>query len=361
VLVLFAVIAAVGALTVRSLGQRVGVNRPVKLAFGALLLLALAIVMLATFARYGSPQVLVEKGYESLNAPPPQTNGDLSKRLFDVSSRGRVEQWRISWRAFEDHPWLGGGAGTYERYWLQHRPQGGIVRDAHSLYLETLAELGVVGLALLVVALGTPLVAALKGRRHALVPVAFGAYVAYLVHAGLDWDWEMPAVTLAALFCACAVLAGTRREVKTIIVGARARAGLLAATMGLAAFAFVGLVGNQALAASNDARDRGQLARAETEAKTAIRWAPWSGEGWERLAGVRFAQGDSKGARAALLEAIERDPGDWALWYDLGVASEGSERLRAYREAARLNPLSKNVAVLRSLRVLPPLAKEEKR
>jgi hypothetical protein len=358
-LALLALSAAVAALAVRSLEQRLGVIR-LKHAFGAALLLVLAVAMLATLARYGGPQALVDKGYERLNAPAQQTNGDLRWRLFDVSSKTRIEHWRVAWKDFAEHPWLGSGAGTYERQWLLHRPGGSVARDAHSLYLETLAELGVVGLALLVLALGVPLVAAVKGRRHGLVPAALGAYVAYLVHAGLDWDWEMPAVTLAALFCACAVLAGSRRETKAIVLGTRARAGLLAATVGLAAFAFVGLVGNQALAASEDAQERGQLGRAEDEARTAIRWGPWSAAGWERLAGVRFAQDDSRGARAALLEAIERDPGDWALWYDLGVASEGREQLRAYREAARHNPLSRNVAVLRSLRVLPPLVEEER-
>jgi tetratricopeptide (TPR) repeat protein len=235
-----------------------------------------------------------------------------------------------------------------------------VARDAHSLYLETLAELGVVGLALLMVALAAPLVAAVKGRRHALVPVAFGAYVAYLVHAGLDWDWEMPAVTLAALFCGCAILAAARRQGQTFVLGTRARVGLVAATTVLGAAAFVGLMGNQALASSKDAEKSGQLARAESKARAAVRWAPWSATAWKRLADVHFAQKDLKGARAALLEALEKDPSDWALWYQLGVASEGGERLRAYREAARLNPLSKNVAVLRTLRVLPPLTKEKK-
>ena len=63
--------------------------------------------------------------------------------------------------------------------------------DAHSLYLETLAELGLVGLALLVLALAPPLVAGFRGVEAA----ATGGYVAFLIHAGLDWDWELPAVT----------------------------------------------------------------------------------------------------------------------------------------------------------------------
>ena len=43
-------------------------------------------------------------------------------------------------------------------------------------------------------------------RRHPLVPGAAGAYAAYLVHTGVDWDWELPAVTLAGLLCGAAIL-----------------------------------------------------------------------------------------------------------------------------------------------------------
>jgi hypothetical protein len=37
------------------------------------------------------------------------------------------------------------------------------------------------------------------------VPAAAGATIAFLVHAGLDWDWEMPAVVVAGLACAAVV------------------------------------------------------------------------------------------------------------------------------------------------------------
>ncbi len=84
------------------------------------------------------------------------------------------------------------------------------VRDAHSLYLETAAELGVVGLALLLCALGAPLVAAVAARDRTRVATAAAAYVVFLVHAGLDWDWEMPVTVLAGLACGAAVLAGVR-------------------------------------------------------------------------------------------------------------------------------------------------------
>ena len=126
----------------------------------------------------------------------------------------RPGYWRAALNEYRAHPALGDGAGAFGRYWLQHPSadpgvQG--TRDAHSLYIETLAELGPFGLALLLIALGAPL-AALPRARSPAVPAAAGAYVAYLVHAAVDWDWEMPAVTLAALLCGAAVLAASRPE-----------------------------------------------------------------------------------------------------------------------------------------------------
>jgi O-antigen ligase len=82
-------------------------------------------------------------------------------------------------------------------------------RDAHSLYVETLAELGPVGLALLLLALAVPLLA-LRSRGDPLLAAAGAGYVAFLVHAGVDWDWEQPSVTLAGLACGACVLVRAR-------------------------------------------------------------------------------------------------------------------------------------------------------
>jgi hypothetical protein len=228
------------------------------------------------------------------------------------------------------------------------------VRDTHSLYLEMFAELGPLGLGLLLVALGAPVVAALQGRKRALVPAALAAYVAFLAHAGIDWDWEMPAVTVTGLLCAVAILVSARGPGADRIPPP-ARGALFAGTAVLAAFSFAGFMGSHALVASKDADKDDQPAKAEAEARKATRWLPWSTEPWQAVAEAHFDRDDFPRARAALLEALERDRGDWAIWYDLGAASTGRERERAFREAARLNPYSRNVGVLRTLGVLPQL------
>ncbi len=312
----------------------------------------LAILVVASFmvvARYGAPWTIAERGWSAFSEPPKAVAGDLNQRLFSFSGSGRVEQWSVALDAWHSAPALGVGAGGYERYWLQDRPVAGKIRDAHSLYLETLAELGPAGLALLLAALAVPLAAAVRARRHALVPVAFGAYVAYLVHAGVDWDWEMPAVTLTALFIGASIVVAARPDdEEPRPMSPRLRYGLLAGTLALAAVAFVGLVGNMALSGSGKAARAGSWEQAESQARKATRWAPWSAEPWQALGRVQLAQGDLDGARASFEHALSKDGADWELWLDLARASEGAAQEEALAQASRLNPLSPEVAQLRA-------------
>ena len=128
-----------------------------------------------------------------------------------VASAGVTEPrslyYHVAWREYLGHPLLGSGAGTFAHYWLRWGDVGrwGGALDAHSLYLETLAELGPIGLCLLVGFLLYPLRRTIAHRSLPFIPAAAGASIAFLVHAGLDWDWEVPAVVVAGLACAAVV------------------------------------------------------------------------------------------------------------------------------------------------------------
>ena len=125
-------------------------------------------------------------------------------RLASVQSN-RYAYWKVALRTFGDHPVAGVGSGGFQAEWLRERPFREPVRDAHSLYVETPAELGVVGLALVLTLLGAVAVAAARAGRALAGPVA--ALAAFALHAGVDWDWELPALTLVALALAGLVLA----------------------------------------------------------------------------------------------------------------------------------------------------------
>jgi hypothetical protein len=219
--------------------------------------------------------------------------------------------------------------------WLRHRDRNLGVLDAHSLYLETLAELGPVGLLILLVALGLPLLAAVRVARRPLIPAIAGAYAAFLVHAAVDWDWELPVVALPALVLGGVLTAEASAPARPVSRSARAAAVGVALVIGVAAF--VGLTANSALTAAVLALDRGRTDRAAHEARKAERWALWSAEPRRLAAEAAAAAGESEAARSAALAALERDPGNVRVWRLLARVS-ATDRARAYRRIAELDP-----------------------
>ena len=344
-----ALVAGVAAAGLAAAERRIVPSRPVRMGFAVVLMIAALGAATAVMVRFGGPVDTADRAYDAFRAPPNTDPEDLGERLFTFSSNYRTELWEESWIQFTAHPVLGGGAGTYEQHWLHERPLAHKVRDGHSLYLETLGELGPLGLAFVVLALGAPLLAAFGARGHPLAVGVFGAYVAYLVHAGIDWDWELPAVTVAALACGAALLAlrGSRDGELVPGWGTRIAAGGAAAI--LAGVAFVGLIGSSALSASEDAASAASpdWEKAEDEARKAKRWAPWSSEPWLRLGEAQLGRGDSSAARESFREAVDREPEDWLLWFRLAEASAGADRRAALAEAQLLNPLSPEVKDLR--------------
>jgi O-antigen ligase/polysaccharide polymerase Wzy-like membrane protein/tetratricopeptide repeat protein len=300
-------------------------------------LLAIAGAAVAGAIAVADPIRLVERGYESFSGPPSPVRSDLRARVFTLTGSARADAWKIAWQDYREHPVLGSGAGTFEHYWVEHRPSVTYFRDAHSLYLETLAELGPLGLALVAGTVAAMVGAAVRVRGDPLAAGAFGAVVAFLVHAGVDWDWEMPAVTCSALACGAALVVLARGE-QASTAPWQPRAGGVALTVALGAVAVVGLVGNGAIAASISELRSGDYASAEEEARRASRWAPWSAEPWRVLGEVRLRRGQGERARAALREATERDPRNWVLWAELASASQGVARRDARARAHALNP-----------------------
>jgi hypothetical protein len=162
----------------------------------------------------------------------------------------RAGYWAVGRSVVSAHPWLGGGAGTFGRFWFDARPAAPAgALDAHNLYLETLAELGPLGLLLLLVFLGIPLARArVAARATPLGAAAAAAYIGFLVHALVDWDWEMPAVTVSALAIGASLLVLTRRETGPLGGGVRYAAAALAVV--LAVLALLGLASGAVPAAA---------------------------------------------------------------------------------------------------------------
>jgi O-antigen ligase len=176
-----------------------GVSRPLAV------LVATVVVAVAGFAA-----VAVLEGKPEGTSPVP---GADPERLGSIDTN-RYRYWDVALEAWAAQPLRGIGSGGFQVRWLRERDRVDASGDAHSLYIETAAELGLVGLlflGLFVGAVAAGLVRLSRTERAAAAGLAAGL-AAWAVHAGLDWDWEMPAVSLLALALAAAALAWAEEE-----------------------------------------------------------------------------------------------------------------------------------------------------
>jgi hypothetical protein len=267
-----------------------------------------------------------------------------------VASRSlgdRSKYWHAAWLDFVHHPLLGSGPGSFEVAWLRYRTIGDSVRDAHNLYLETLAELGPLGLVLLVIALAIPLFAIRTARLQAPTASVCGAYVAFLGHAAIDWDWEMPVVTVTALLCAGELLNTVRPIARRESTrGMRvALIGVAAVSAGFVALTAVALLGSLSLHAAAKHLQSRSWVDADRAARNAARWQPWSAEPYDLLGQAQLALGQKRAAAQSFRHALRLDDRRWVTWYELGRISEGRERQIAFDHILRLNPIA--VVVIR--------------
>jgi O-Antigen ligase len=345
-LVLVALAAGAAALTWAHgrLQRSIALGSGVRRAYAVILICAAAAVLSLVFARYGTPETIARHGWNQFTTSAPAGGGtNLNARLFSLSGSGRSVLWRHAWQDAQAHPLLGSGAGTYEIWYLRHRASSSKVRDAHSLYIEMLAEVGPIGLALLLVALLTPLVAAVRARHRPMPAIAAGAYVAFLVHAGVDWDWEITAVTLVGLLSGASLLIAARSKQTTLRLG-RPRYALAGLAVGVALVSIVGLLGNMPAASAGKAIRASNWADARSAARKEIRWAPWSADGWRRLGQAEVGSNQVAAGVRDLRRAIRKDPKNWDRWFDLALATTGAEQRRALERALALNPHSPEIA-----------------
>jgi Flp pilus assembly protein TadD len=116
----------------------------------------------------------------------------------------------------------------------------------------------------------------------------------------------------------------------------------------LGAAAFFGLGGQMLLGRAHSAAARADWQRAARDARRASSWIPWSPEPWRQIGEAQLAQGQTGAARVSFRSAIRKDSGDWNLWFDLARASTGAAQKDALAHASGLNPLSPEIAALRS-------------
>jgi hypothetical protein len=343
-------LAALCALVGPLIETRFTPSRRTRRAFGALLAAVPVLAMAVVLVHYGGPGGVASRAYDSFKSPPielqPNPDPNLNKRLFSLTSNGRIDLWHVAWDDYVSHRALGSGAGTFARHWYKDRPAPFNAQDAHGAYIEALAELGPLGLVILLVAVIVPLVAATRARNEPLAPFLLAAYIAFILHAGVDWDLEQTAIGLAGLTCGASLLVAAREPGMSRAWSPSFRGVGLAFTVAVTGFVLFGLLGNSALATSNSARGDRNWVEAEKQANRARQLLPWSPQPWVALGSAQSAQGQLSAARASFRRAAAKDPGDWTLWYGLAVITRGGERKAAIAQARLLNPRSNELNLL---------------
>ncbi len=298
------------------------------------------------------------RAWDQFSSSDLQFPNSPSAHFSQLSGAGRHEFWRVAIEAFEEEPAIGHGAGTYQFSWDQLRTLAMPVRDAHSLYLEAFAELGLIGgllvLAMVGVLLWSGLAAwrAAKGAQRELYAALFAITLAFAVGAGIDWFWEIAAVGAIFFLATGALVAGRcaqllRARADANGHGEQRRYGLAVAGLAVAWITALALIGpllvDREIDASKSAAADGNLPSAVEHANTARSIEPWAATPYVQLGLLAEVQGEYVTAAGRLSQAINREEGNWLLYYLRArienEAGEGAAARADLREAQRLNPL----------------------
>jgi tetratricopeptide (TPR) repeat protein len=251
--------------------------------------------------------------------------------------------------ANQTHPWRGIGPGAFQFYWAQHGTITLFVRDAHSLYLQTLAELGIIGLVFiggfLLWMLGAGVVKTVRAgpTSGTTLAAATAACAAFAVSAAYEWVWQIAVLPLIVCVLAGVIFApppGTRRTTPRVRTGARVLMGLVA-VVALVAIG-IPLASTTALRRSQNEGQSQNLSAALSSAQTAQRLESSAGGPWLQEALVYEAQHSYGLAAGAAIKATENEPVNWRNWLVLSriqaERGDASAAATAYGKVRTLNP-----------------------
>jgi hypothetical protein len=280
----------------------------------------------------------------------------------------RARYWNEALKMFSDHPWVGVGAGGYATVRPRYRNDLLDVRHAHGYVVQTLADLGMIGLALSLLALvawalaaarATGLRPADRGRpftpeRIGLLTMV-GVAITFAVHSFVDWTWFVPGNAVPAVLCAAWVVgrgplrrnaAAEERPPLRLMLERRplaiGGAGLVVALL----VAWAAWQPLRSLNASNDglaALEAGKVNVALAHAQDARDRNPLALDPLTVLAIVETRRGDRRAALAALQQEVRLQPANAETWlrladFQLNRLKRPKDALRSLEAALYLDP-----------------------
>lgn len=278
--------------------------------------------------------------------------GSGTGRLGSVAGQSRYELWRAAADQNGTRPLTGTGSGTFELWWARNGTTDESVRDTHSLYLQTLGELGIVGLVLLAAFLltifggGAWLALRASPWDRSWLAAALAACTAFCLTAIVDWMWQIPVLAASFLLLAANVVASGSRPERRERTALRWPLRVAFAVTGLVAVVAIAipLSATSLVRQSEEKVREGDLSGALDAARTAEKVQPGTAAPRLQQALVLEEQRALDPAAAAAREAADREPTDWRNWLVLSriEAQRGRAEaaVSAYRKARSLNPRS---------------------
>jgi O-antigen ligase len=299
----------------------------------------------------------ISSGFESFTETKSlQDPHELQDRFTTVNNNGRLVQWELALENFGNHPLLGSGAGTYGRLWAKEGDEYFKVVNTHSVYFEAMSNLGAPGLIFLLVGLFSILVGMamrIRGPDRILYAALFAAVFTWAIHAGVDWDWEMPATGFFIFGLGGIAIAARPQEQsygeddggpgsswlprapgRTVRIALGIGCLVLVVTPALVA------VSQEMLDSAVNKFKEGNCGGASQEALDSIHVLSVRPDPYQVIGFCDMSEGQDELAVSLLETAVNRDEGEWESWYGLAVvqAAAGEDPRAAAAKAYELAP-----------------------
>ncbi len=309
-----------------------------------------ALASLALLAVLATAGVLAIGGVPDLS---DNDSADPGNRFTYTGDLNRSNFWEVALEQFKENPLAGEGSGSFRTRYALDRTTAELPRDAHSLEFETLGELGLVGLGLLLIGTFAVGVGVIKSRSHGpdeafLASAALAATAAWITQGSVDWFTSIPGLT-APVLGLLGVAAGPAAYSRSRRLSLRVRLlPVLALILVLAALIPHFISERLTFDSARGWRDDPQAALDALQRAADLN--PLADAPLLVEAEIARQVDQPERALVALAEAERRQPSEWLIPYQQArlLAKENPDAARErLRRALDLNPLEPDLAELR--------------